>query len=72
MSKSILIVDDEPDIIKLISDILSELSFNIIKASTVKEALDFIENRSFDIALLDVSLDETKRDYQFYVKINIK
>ena len=36
MSKSILIVDDEDtDIIKLISDILSELSFNIIKASTV-------------------------------------
>ena len=68
MSKSILIVDDEPDIIKLISDILSELSFNIIKASTVKEALDFIENRSFDIALLDVSLDETKRDGVFLLK----
>ena len=68
MSKSILIVDDEPDIIKLISDILSELSFNIIKASTVKEAVDCIENKSFDIALLDVSLDETKRDGVFLLK----
>ena len=68
MSKSILIVDDEPDIIKLISDILSELSFNIIKASTVNEALDCIEKKSFDIALLDVSLDETKRDGVFLLK----
>ena len=30
MTKKILIVDDEPDIIKLISDILSEHSFNIL------------------------------------------
>jgi len=69
MTKKILIVDDEPDIIKLISDILSEHSFNIITSSTVVESLKLIKDNEFDIALLDVSLDEKKRDGVFLLKV---
>ena len=69
MTKKILIVDDEPDIIKLISDILSEHSFNIITSSTVEESLRLIKDNEIDIALLDVSLDEKKRDGVFLLKV---
>ena len=69
MTKKILIVDDEPDIIKLISDILSEHSFNIITSSTVEESLRLINDNEIDIALLDVSLDEKKRDGVFLLKV---
>ena len=69
MTKKILIVDDEPDIIKLISDILSEHSFNIITSSTVEDSLRLINDNEIDIALLDVSLDEKKRDGVFLLKV---
>ena len=68
MTKKILIVDDEPDIIKLISDILSEHSFNIITSSTVEESLRLINDNEIDIALLDVSLDEKKKRWSIFIE----
>ena len=60
--KKILIVDDEKDIRFILEEILTENKYSVITAGTVKEAEEFINNSSFDLALLDVLLDEKSRD----------
>ena len=60
--KKILIVDDEKDIRFILEEILTENKYSVITVGTVKEAEEFINNSSFDLALLDVLLDEKSRD----------
>lgn len=50
--KSILIVDDEPDILEVLEELLSMCS--VTKAATYNEAKDLLEHRYFDIAILDI------------------
>ena len=66
--KKILIVDDEKDIRILLSTILKEEGYNCILAGTVKEAEDIIENDFFDLVLLDISLDDKKKDGVYLLK----
>ena len=60
--KKILIVDDEKDIRFILEEILTENKYLVVTVGTVKEAEEFINNSSFDLALLDVMLDEKSRD----------
>lgn len=60
--KKILIVDDEKDIRFILEEILNEHKYNVIAVGTIKEAEEFINKNSFDLALLDVLLDEKSRD----------
>ena len=60
--KKILIVDDEKDIRFILEEILTENKYSVITIGTIKEAEDFIKKNSFDLALLDVLLDEKSRD----------
>ena len=60
--KKILIVDDEKDIRFILEEILTENKYSVVAVGTVKEAEDFIRENSFDLALLDVLLDEKSRD----------
>ena len=60
--KKILIVDDEKDIRFILEEILTENKYSVVTVGTVKEAEDFIRENSFDLALLDVLLDEKSRD----------
>ena len=60
--KRILIVDDEKDIRFILEEILSEHKYSVVTAATIKEAEVFINNNSFDLAILDVLLDEKSRD----------
>ena len=60
--KKILIVDDEKDIRFILEEILTENKYSVVTVGTVKEAEEFINNSSFDLALLDVMLDEKSRD----------
>ena len=50
--KRILIVDDEPDILETLESLLEGCS--VVKASSFEEAKDLLENRYFDLAILDI------------------
>jgi DNA-binding response OmpR family regulator len=50
--KKILIVDDEPDVLDTLVDLLD--SCDVVKASTFDEAKAALEKQSFDIAILDI------------------
>ena len=52
MKKSILIVDDEPDIVNLTEKFLNRGEFKTITCSNGKEALKVIEERHDEIALI--------------------
>ncbi len=67
--KKILIIDDEKDIRFILEEILSENNFNTICAATIKESEDLIKNNSFDIAFIDVMLDEKSRDGLYLLKL---
>ena len=60
--KKILIVDDEKDIRFILNEILTENYYTVVSAGTIKEAESIINNDHFDLALLDVLLDEKSRD----------
>ena len=53
MNANILIADDEPNQLELMSFNLSNAGYSIIKASNGKEAIELIENHSPDLIILD-------------------
>lgn len=54
----ILIVDDEPSIIRTLKPVLTALSHEIIEATNGKEALQAIDKTSIDLVLLDLGLPD--------------
>ena len=52
--KKILIVDDEPDILRLTSLRLRKLGYDVLTAADGKEALEIITNEKPDLVLLDL------------------
>jgi DNA-binding NtrC family response regulator len=50
--KKVLIVDDEPDVLETLADLLPMC--DLVKASTFVEAKKLLETQSFDIAILDI------------------
>jgi response regulator RpfG family c-di-GMP phosphodiesterase len=55
----ILLVDDSPDIIQLVSDFLAPYSCEVYKASTGKQAIDVLSGKDVEIVILDVKLPDT-------------
>jgi len=53
---SVLIVEDEPDMNKLLAEVLSAYGFDPISAGTGEEALDLLAKRTPDAILLDLML----------------
>ena len=57
--KKLLLVDDEPDLLKMVSDILSDAGFEtVLTAATVKEAIITAEKEKPDLMVLDVMLPD--------------
>ncbi len=54
----ILIVDDEPSIIRTLNPVLTALSHEVIEAVDGKSALRAIETKAFDLVLLDLGLPD--------------
>jgi two-component system nitrogen regulation response regulator NtrX len=54
MFPSVLIVDDEPSILKSLGGLLSDEGFEVITASNGYEALKIIDSESPDLVLLDI------------------
>lgn len=60
--KKILIIDDEKDIRFLLSSILRDEDYLTIEAGNVAEAEKKIDGENFDLALIDISLGDKKKD----------
>lgn len=56
MSKKILVVDDEPDLLKVTLYRLEKAGYKVISAVNGKEALELITKESPDLVLLDLRL----------------
>ena len=56
--KNILVVDDEMVLRMLIVDSLEDLDYPIDEAESGKEALDLIDNKSYDVIILDYMMPE--------------
>ncbi|WP_379970469.1 response regulator transcription factor [Ectobacillus sp. sgz5001026] len=54
----VLLIDDEPRMLDLLSLYLTPRGYNCIKATSGQQALSLLENRSFQLVLLDVMMSE--------------
>ncbi len=63
MSKGrVLVVDDIPDVRVTLSGLLSDEGYDVRSASSREEALQLVDAEHFDVAVLDIRLDETDED----------
>ena len=60
MQKNLLIVDDEPAIIKGLKFSLEQDGYNIVEAYDGQEAVDKFFSEEFDLVVLDVMLPEVE------------
>lgn len=56
MTKKILVVDDEPDILKVVTFRVKKLEYEVVTATNGQEALDLIQKEEPDLILLDIEL----------------
>ncbi|MFT5851878.1 MAG: PAS domain S-box-containing protein [Colwellia sp.] len=70
-NKTILVVDDEPALLDLISEILSLDGFKVICAESAIDALKILEHESVDIMISDVIMPEFN-GYQLAVMVKEK
>ena len=59
MAKTILVVDDEPDILKTVSVILKHAGFNVLTAVDGNDCLKRLEKNKADLILLDIMMPGT-------------
>ena len=57
-NKTILIVDDDKSILRTFTRILQKSGYEIETAETGKEAIEKVENRHYDLALVDIRLPD--------------
>jgi DNA-binding response OmpR family regulator len=58
LSKRILVVDDEAEIVDLLRDILTSEGFEVDAAFNAESALQFVKANIYDAALLDFNLPD--------------
>lgn len=56
--KNILVIDDEKDLCKLLSSILSSKGYNVASANTKREGIASIKRERFDLVFLDLKLPD--------------
>jgi two-component system nitrogen regulation response regulator NtrX len=66
--KKILIIDDEKDIRFLLSSILSDEGYETLQAGTVEDAELEIDTNDFNLAIVDISLSDKKKDGIYLLK----
>lgn len=58
MKYTVLIADDEPDIIDMLSLYMDKNSFTILEADNGRSALEILREKNVDIALIDIIMPE--------------
>ena len=55
-SAEILIVEDDPDVRRLMRDVVEELGYSVTSASSAEEADSWMKATQFDLIMLDIDL----------------
>jgi len=58
VSQTVLLVDDEPDILQLLEIALARMNLNTVSAKTLKEAMALLETSEPDLCLTDMRLPD--------------
>ena len=58
MSQTVLLVDDEPDILQLLEIALARMNLNTVSAKTLEEAMALLETSEPDLCLTDMRLPD--------------
>jgi DNA-binding NtrC family response regulator len=58
MPNGVLLIDDEQDYINVLSNRLSKRGFDVGKARSGSEAFQILRRRSFDVAILDLKMED--------------
>jgi len=53
---SVLIVDDEPDTLEVLKDVLSRKGYRVVTAEEGREALDKLKSESFHVVMTDIKM----------------
>ncbi len=56
MESRIMVVDDDPDIVDLVSDILAPRGHEMVRAQTGEEALEKLEKEKIDLIIMDIMM----------------
>ena len=72
MHKEILVIDDNPDIRVIVSNILSEQNYVVRTAANYDQAVFEINKKLPDLAIVDIKLDKIDRDGIDLLKLIIK
>lgn len=56
MERSVLVVDDEENLLVLLERILSKEGFTVRTASNAYQALNLVDEYDFDLAILDIKM----------------
>ncbi len=64
MSEKILIVDDEPRVVRLVSEVLKAVGYQVIAAASGKPALEMVALEQPDLVLLDILLPRGLDGYE--------
>lgn len=58
MKKTIMVVDDNPDIITIVKTILEGRGYNVLSASSGPELLNLLDSTKPDLIILDIMMPE--------------
>ena len=72
MHKEILVIDDNPDIRSLVSNILQERNYYVRTAANFDQAVFEINKKLPDLAIIDIKLDRADKDGIDLLKILTK
>ncbi len=53
---SVLVIDDEPNVRLILADTLTLSGYSVVSAGSVREALEIVRQRDFDVAILDLAV----------------
>lgn len=56
MTKSLLMIEDNPDNVKLLAWTLEDEGYEVVSAGTAEKGLELLDNGNFDLVLMDISL----------------
>lgn len=70
--KTVLLVDDDPDFLLQQKLQLQAAGFDVLEASSAKEAMQILANTTPDIALVDLMMEETDTGFQLCYKLKKK
>ncbi|MCX7944559.1 MAG: response regulator [Deltaproteobacteria bacterium] len=67
--KTILIVDDDADLVEIIRTVLEQNGYTVISASNGTEGLTKVETQRPDLIILDVMMDSVTEGFQVSYKL---